>query len=95
MQKVQTTTSPSTHPKQFKVSLKLQAENQVQVEEKLQAFHDLNNNMEHDDLLAAVDVVVENPDLVEFIKEVAPKEGQELGLLDYISIAKKAYKKFT
>ena len=78
----------------FKVNLEVRAENAEQVEEKLQAFQDLQDSMNHEDMLQAVDLVVENPEMVEFIKEVAPEEGQELNLSDYINIARKAFQKF-
>ena len=78
----------------YNISLEIEAENQEQLEEKLQAFQDLQDHMEHEELLQAVDVVVEHPEIVNFIKEVAPEEGKELGMLDYVSIAKQAYQKF-
>lgn len=80
--------------KNYKVQLEIEAENPEQVEEKLQAFQDLQDNLEHDDLIQAVDVVVENPEIVAFIKEVAPEDGEELSLTDYISIARKAFSRF-
>ena len=78
----------------YNIKLQIEAKDQEELEEKLQAFQDLQYNMEHEDLLQAVDLIVENPDLVEFIKEVAPKEGEELGLTDYLNIARKDYSKF-
>ena len=81
--------------KNFKVHLEIEAENTDQLEEKLQAFQDLRDNMEHDDLVAAVEVVVENPEIVAFVKEVAPEEGEELTMTDYLNIARKAFTRFT
>lgn len=81
--------------KTYKIALQIKANSQTELEEKLQAFQDLQDHLSHDDLLQAVEVVVENPELVDFIKEVAPKEGQELSVRDYLSIAQKAYKKFS
>jgi len=78
----------------YKVNLEIAAENQEQLQEKLQAFQDLVDNLEHDDLIQAVDVVVENPELVDFIKEVSPEDGKELSVSDYLGIAKKAYQRF-
>lgn len=78
----------------YKINLSIEANSPDQLQEKLQAFQDLQDNLSHEDFISATEVVVENPELVEFIKEVAPEEGKELGLMDYISIAKKAYKKF-
>ena len=80
--------------RQFKINLSIEAEDQEQLNEKLQAFQDLQDNLEHDDLLSAVDVVVENPELVEFIKEVAPEEGVDLSMRDYLKIARKAFQRF-
>ncbi len=80
--------------KNFTVNLEVRAKDEQQVEEKLQAFQDLQDSMNHEDLLQAIDTIVENPEIVEFIKEVAPEEGQELGLSDYLRIARKAYQKF-
>ena len=74
--------------------MEIEANSAEEVQEKLQAFQDLQDNLEHDDLLQAVEVVVDNPEVVEFIKEVAPEEGEELGLTDYIRIANKAYQQF-
>lgn len=78
----------------FKVNLEIEANNQEEVAEKLQAFQDLQDNLEHEDLIQAVDTIVDNPEIVEFIKEVAPEEGEELSLADYIRIARKAFVKF-
>jgi hypothetical protein len=50
--------------------------------------------MEHEELLHAVDVIVEHPEVIDFIKEVAPEEGKELGMVDYIGIARKAFQRF-
>ncbi len=80
--------------KTFKVNLEIQALNPEQVGEKLQAFQDLQDSLEHDDFLQAVEVIVQNPDIVDFIKEVVPEEGEELSLGDYLGIAKKAFTRF-
>lgn len=80
--------------KTYKINLSIEAKDQEELQEKLQAFQDLQDNLNHEDLLSAVDVVVENPELVEFIKEVAPEEGEELSLGDYLKIAKKAFSRF-
>lgn len=81
--------------KTYTVTLSIEAESTEQLEEKLQAFQDLIDNMEHDDLVQAVEVVVENPEIVEFIKEVAPEDGKELTMTDYLNIARKAFTKFS
>ena len=78
----------------YKIKLTVEADNEKQLKEKMQAFQDLQDNLEHEDLLQSVDVIVENPELVDFIKEVAPEDGEELSLGDYLSIAKKAFQKF-
>jgi hypothetical protein len=78
----------------YRVKLTVEADNQEQLAEKMQAFQDLQNNLNHEDLMQAVDMIVEHPDLVEFIKEVAPKGDEELSLGDYITIARKAFQKF-
>lgn len=78
----------------FNPIIEVEAANQEQLEEKLQAFQDLQDNMEHDDIIDAVDLIVENPDIITFIKDVAPEEGQELTKTDYIKIAIKAFKTF-
>lgn len=80
--------------KKYKINLEIEAENEAQLEEKLQAFQDLQDHLEHEDLVQAVDVVVEHPEMVEFIKEVIPEDGQELTLVDYLNIARKAFSKF-
>mgnify|MGYP000592633205 CR=1 FL=1 len=81
--------------KNYKIALQIQASSQTELEEKLQAFQDLQDHLSHEDLLQSVEVIVENPELVDFIKEVAPQDGQELSISDYLSIAQKAYKKFS
>lgn len=80
--------------KTYKINLEIEANDQQELEEKLQAFQDLTDNLNHEDLIQAVDVVVENPEIVDFIKEVAPEEGKELTIGDYLGIAKKAYQRF-
>lgn len=78
----------------YKVKLTVEADSKEQLAEKMQAFQDLQNNLNHEDLIQAVEMIVEHPDLVEFIKEVAPKDDKELSLGDYINIARKAFQKF-
>lgn len=78
----------------YKVKLNVEAENERQLQEKMQAFQDLQTNLNHEDFMQAVEIVVEHPDLVEFIKEVAPEGDEELSLTDYFSIARKAFEKF-
>jgi len=80
--------------KTFNINLDIGAENQEEVTEKLQAFQDLQDNLEHNDMVQAVEVVVENPEIVDFIKEVAPEDGKELSLTDYLNIARKAFTQF-
>ena len=70
------------------------AENGEELDAQLQAFQDMQEHMEHDDLVQAVDVVVENPDIIDFIKEVAPEDGKELSLPDYVGIARKAWSRW-
>lgn len=78
----------------FKVNLDIEAGSPEEVAEKLQAFQDLQDNLEHEDLVQAVDMIVENPEIVDFIKDVAPEDGEALSLTDYISIARKAFVRF-
>jgi len=78
----------------YKVKLAVEAESPQQVKEKMQAFQDLQTNLSHEDFLQAVEIIVENPEIVEFIKEVAPEGDEELSLTDYIGIAQKAFEKF-
>lgn len=80
--------------KTYKVNLEIEANSPEEVAEKMQAFQDLQDNLEHEDLIQAVETVVDNPEIVDFIKEVAPEDGEELSLGDYIRIAKKAFVKF-
>lgn len=70
------------------------AENKDQLAERLQAFQDLSDNLEHEDLITSVEVLKEHPEIVDFIKDVAPKEGEELSMTDYLKIATKAFRKF-
>ena len=78
----------------YKVKLHVEANNPQQVKEKMQAFQDLQNNLEHEDLLQAVDIIVEHPEIVDFIKEVIPESDEEMSLADYINIAQKAFARF-
>ena len=80
--------------KVYSISQSVEAKDEAQLKEKLQAFKDLNDNLSHDDFVGAVEVIVSNPEIVEFIKEVMPEDGKELSLFDYLGIAKKAYDKF-
>lgn len=78
----------------YKINLEIKAESKAEVGEKLQAFQDLQDHLAHEDLLQAVEVIVENPEMVDFIKDVLPEDGKELTLTDYIGIARKAFIKF-
>lgn len=78
----------------YKINLEIKADTKEEVSEKLQAFQDLQDHLSHEDLLQSVDVIVENPEMVDFIKEVLPEDDKELSLTDYIGIARKAFIKF-
>ena len=78
----------------FTVNLEIEANDKAALQEKLQAFQDLQDHLSHADLVSSVEVIVENPEIVEFIKEVVPEDGRELSLSDYVGIAKKAFSRF-
>jgi hypothetical protein len=78
----------------YKVKLTVEAKDEKQLKEKMQAFQDLQTNLSHEDFLQAVEIIVEHPEIVDFIKEVAPEGDEELSLTDYISIAQKAFARF-
>lgn len=78
----------------FTVNLEIEANDKAALQEKLQAFQDLQDHLSHEDLVSSVEVIVENPEIVEFIKEVVPEDGRELSLSDYVGIAKKAFSRF-
>ena len=78
----------------FTVNLEIEASDKAALQEKLQAFQDLQDHLSHEDLVSSVEVIVENPEIVEFIKEVVPEDGRELSLSDYVGIAKKAFSRF-
>ena len=78
----------------YKINLNIKANSKEEVTEKLQAFQDLQDHLSHDDFIEATEVIVENPEIVDFIKEVMPEDGKELSMTDYISIAKKAFIRF-
>lgn len=80
--------------KTFNISIEIQAEDKDQVTEKLQAFHDLQTLLSHEEFIETTQVIVENPDIIDFIKEVMPHDGQDLDLTDYIRIARKAFARF-
>ncbi|TSE10339.1 hypothetical protein [Aquimarina algiphila] len=80
--------------KTFNINLNINATDQNELEAKLQAFQDLQDHLDHEDFIAASEVIVEHPEIVEFIKEVIPEEGGELGMTDYIGIARKAFQRF-
>ncbi len=79
----------------YKVTIEVKADNKEELTEKLQAFQDLQDHLEHEDFISSVDVIVDNPEIVEFVKEVVPEEGQELTITDYMLIAKKAFERFS
>ncbi|MEW7279728.1 hypothetical protein ABW636_14135 [Aquimarina sp. 2201CG1-2-11] len=79
----------------YKVTIEVKANDKEQLTEKLQAFQDLQDHLEHEDFISSVDVIVDNPEIVEFVKEVVPEEGQELTITDYMVIAKKAFERFS
>ena len=79
---------------QYNINQTHYAESKEELTERLQAFQDLSDTLDHDDLIVAVEVLKENPEIVDFIKEVAPKDGEELNMGDYLKIATKAFKKF-
>ena len=64
--------------KTYKISLDIKATDKLQLVEKLQAFQDLQDYLSHEDLVTATIVITEQPEIVSFIKEVIPEEGNEL-----------------
>ncbi|WP_438712315.1 hypothetical protein ACSTS3_10465 [Aquimarina muelleri] len=80
--------------KNFNISLTIPAIDKQQLQEKLQAFQDLQDHLEHEDFITSATIIVEHPDIIDFIKEVIPEEGEELTMTDYIKIAKKAFERF-
>ena len=80
--------------KKFNVTLEIQAKDEIELREKLQAFQDLQDTLAHEDFIASTTVIVEHPDIIDFIKDVIPEDGEELGLPDYIKIARKAFNRF-
>ncbi|MEW7289630.1 hypothetical protein [Aquimarina sp. 2304DJ70-9] len=80
--------------KTFNINLNIEATDQHELEAKLQAFQDLQDHLDHEDFIAATEIIVEHPEIVEFIKEVIPEDGEELGMTDYIGIARKAFQRF-
>ncbi|WP_103071862.1 hypothetical protein [Aquimarina sediminis] len=80
--------------KNYKISLTVPALDKEQLQEKLQAFQDLQDHLEHEDFIASTTIIVEHPDIIDFIKEVIPEEGEQLTMTDYIGIAKRAFERF-
>ena len=80
--------------KKYNVTLEIQAHNEIELQEKLQAFQDLQYTLEHEDFIASTTIIVEHPEIIDFVKEVIPEDGKELGLPDYIKIARKAFQRF-
>ncbi len=58
--------------KTFKATISLEAENTDEFEEKMQAFSDLSNELDHEELMAVADFVVEYPNTVKLIKDELP-----------------------
>lgn len=81
--------------KTYKINIQIQANNEQELEEKMQAFEDLQNYLSHEDMLQAVDVLMEHPNIVPFIKRVAPKEGESINPAKLLFIAKEAAKEFS
>lgn len=83
--------------KTYNVNIDVEADNPEQVGEKLQAFQDLMDieELSHDDLMQAIDVIVENPNIITFIKRVVPQGDEDLSVGDYLRIAKEAYVEFS
>ena len=79
---------------QYNINQTHYADSKEELTERLQAFQDLSDTLDHDDLISAVEVLKDNPEIVEFIKEVSPKDGEDLSMGDYLKIASKAFKKF-
>jgi len=80
--------------KTFEVTFNVPAESKEEAAEKLEAFNELCQVLDHEDFMDAAEIIVNDPSIAEFIREVSPGEGEKLTLVQMISIAKKAYKKF-
>ena len=80
--------------KTYPVKINVKANNEAELFERLQAFQDLQDHLSHQDFVQATEVIVQNPALVDFIKQVLPEDGRELTLMDYLQIARKAYSRF-
>ena len=75
--------------------MSIEAQSPVHVEEKLTAFKSLSVALDHDDLINVINLVVENPTIVEFIKSAIPEDGKELTEGDYASLITRAIAKFS
>lgn len=80
--------------KTYRVEIVIRAEDENELAEKLQAFQDIQDNMQHEDLITAVEIIIENPEIIDFIKQTVPKDGRKLSWGDYLRIAKDAWVKF-
>ncbi len=64
--------------KTYNVEITVQAADETELAEKLQAFQDIQDNMQHEDLVTAVEIIIENPGIIDFIKQAVPKDGKKL-----------------
>jgi hypothetical protein len=55
---------------EFQIELTVQATDQTQLAAKLQAFHLMNQSMEHEDLVVTAEFIAENPEAVLRIKQL-------------------------
>lgn len=81
--------------KTYKISIQIKANNEQELEEKMQAFEDLQTFLSHGDMLQAVDILMEHPNIVPFIKRVAPQQGEKLTPMKLMGIASEAAKEFS
>ena len=80
--------------KAFKVTFNIPADTQEEAAEKLEAFNQLCQVLDHEDLMDAADLITNDPSIASFIREVMPADGEKLSLTQALSAAKKAWQKF-
>ncbi|MBN2664516.1 MAG: hypothetical protein JXR68_12770 [Bacteroidales bacterium] len=82
---------------EYRIELKIEANNETELAEKLQAFTDINEILEHKDFVNVIEIIKEKPVIVQLVKEIEKelngKEMNEISILDGGKIVMKIIKK--
>ena len=78
--------------KKFEYTIPIFAETTEEAKEKAKCFHALSKKLTGAQMVATTETIVANPKIIPFMEKIAKEYNiKEVGFLDFMSIAKRAF----